>query len=276
MRRSRAGTVASNAVGVVLVCVFAFPVYWMVSTAFKPTIDILGYEPSLWPSALTMEHFHTAVTRPLFFDYVRNSLLVATSTVLLSAAVALLAALAVARMQWRGRRGFLTLVLIVQTAPFEALMIPMFIIYRDLGLLDRLPALVLTYFIFTLPFTVWTLRSFVAAIPADLEEAAMVDGCSRVGAYLRVVLPLLWPGLIATGIFAFITAWNEFLFALVIMQTEDRQTLPLWLSSFRTAFGTDWGGTMAASTLFTLPVLVFFLAVQHKLVSGLGAGAVKG
>lgn len=265
-----------NVLGLVVAAIVAFPVFWMASTAFKPTADILSYTPRPLPWPPTLEHFQTAVTEPFFLDYLRNSLVVVLAAVVLSLVTAALAALAVARMRWRGRKAYLLIVMLAQTAPFEALLIPTFLILRDAGLLNQLPALILTYFMITLPFTVWTLRGFVAAIPVELEEAAMTDGCTRFGAYRRVVLPLLGPGLVATGVFAFITAWNEFMFALVIMQEPDKLTLPVWLATFRTAFGTDWGATMAASTLFTLPVLVFFLIVQRRLVSGLSAGAVKG
>ncbi len=161
-----------------------------------------------------------------------------------------------------------------QMAPFEALLIPFFLVLRDAGLDNQLTSLVVIYFIFTLPFTIWSLRGFIAGIPVDLEEAAMVDGASRVGAFVRVTLPLLWPGLVATATFCFITAWNEFLYANSLMR--DTYTLPVWLVSFRTNFGTDWGATMAASTLVTLPVLAFFLIVQNRMVGGLTSGAVKG
>jgi N,N'-diacetylchitobiose transport system permease protein len=276
MIRGRRSRLLLNVLGLAVAAVFAFPVFWMVSTAFKPSIDILSATPVLVPWPPTFEHFVTAVTRPLFADYLRNSLLVVSTAVVLSVLVASLAALAVARMRWRGRRAYILLILLAQTAPLEALLIPAFLVFRDAGLLDRLPALVVTYFVVTLPFTVWTLRGFVAAVPVELEEAAMTDGCTRVGAFRRVVFPLLAPGLVAVSIFAFITAWNEFVFALVLMQTETHYTLPVWLSTFRTAFGIDWGGTMAASTLFTLPVLALFLIVQRRLVAGLSAGAVKG
>ena len=276
MIRTRSSTVLLNSLGIGLTVVVAFPVFWMMSTAFKPTGDIVSFTPTLLPLAPTLEHFGTAISAPFFLDYLRNSLLVVLAAVALSILTAALAALAVARMRWRGRRAYLLLIMLAQTAPLEALLIPAFLILRDAGLLNRLPALVLTYFMVTLPFTVWTLRGFVAAIPVELEEAAMTDGCTRLGAYWRVVFPLLAPGLVACGTFAFITAWNEFMFALVLMQDEANLTLPVWLSTFRTAFGTDWGGTMAASTLFTLPVLVFFLLVQRHLVSGLASGAVKG
>ncbi len=276
MIRRRGSATLLDLVGVAVALLVAFPVFWMASTSLKPAGDILSTTPHVLPWPFTLEHFTTAVSKPFFLDYLRNSLLVVLAAVALSIVTALLAALAVARMRWRGRRGYLLLIVLAQTAPLEALLIPAFLVLRDAGLLNRLPALVLTYFMVTLPFTVWTLRGFVAAIPVELEEAAMTDGCTRLGAYRRVVLPLLGPGLVATSVFAFITAWNEFMFALVLMQEEDKLTLPVWLATFRTAFGTDWGGTMAASTLFTLPVLVFFLLVQRRLVSGLSAGAVKG
>jgi N,N'-diacetylchitobiose transport system permease protein len=147
---------------------------------------------------------------------------------------------------------------------------------RDAGLLNTLPSLLLVYFATTLPFTVWMLYGFVNGIPYDLEEAAMIDGCSRAGAFRRVTLPLLGPGLVTTSVFSFITAWNEFLFALVFMRDQNKQTLPVWLSSFRTAFSVDWGGVMAASVVYAIPALVFFILVQRKLVSGMTAGAVKG
>ena len=265
-----------NLAGVVTLLVFAFPVYWMFATAFKPSRDILTYTPRLLPWPPTLEHFQRAVSRPYFGAYLRNSLAVTGSAVLLSLLIATIAALAVGRFDFRGRKAYLLLVLVVQMAPFEALLIPFFLMLRQLDLLNRLPALVLIYFIFTMPFTIWTLRGFVISIPRELEEAAMVDGASRFQAFMRVVFPLLAPGLVATSIFAFVTAWNEFLYAFVFMTDEAKYTLPVWLSGFRSNFGVDWGATMAASTLFTIPVLIFFLMVQRRLVAGLTAGAVKG
>jgi N,N'-diacetylchitobiose transport system permease protein len=154
--------------------------------------------------------------------------------------------------------------------------VPYYLFMRQFKLDTSLTALVLIYFIFTLPFTVWTLRGFINGIPEDLEQAAMVDGCSRWMAFWRVTFPLLGPGLVATSVYAFITAWNEYLYAFVFLQDNSRYTLPVWLATFQTAFGTDWGGSMAASAMFTIPVLVFFLIVQRNLVAGITAGAVKG
>ncbi|MFB7513218.1 carbohydrate ABC transporter permease [Streptomyces sp. NPDC056144] len=259
----------------VVICLF--PVYWMVTTAFKPSRDIQSYEPRLIPQEWTLVHFRTAVQADGFGLFWRNSVLVTLGAVLLALLVALGAAYAVARLRWPGRRQFMLAVFIAQMAPWESLIIPVYIISRDTNMLDRLPTLTLVYFMITLPFTVVVLRGFMAGIPPELEEAAQVDGCTRTGAFRRVALPLLMPGLMATSLFGFITAWNEFTYAnFLIIKQQDSRTLPVWLSSFQTTFGTDWGATMAASTLFALPALIVFLALQRHVTSGLTAGGVKG
>ena len=261
---------------VIVALLFLFPTYWMVSTAFTPAGDITTSKYNLVPLSVTFQHFVTAVTRQHFAIYLRNSLFVTIAALLFSMIVGLLAAVPLARLRFHGRKGFMLLILVAQLAPFEALLVPYYLFMRHFGLDTSLTALILIYFIFTLPFTVWTLRGFIHGIPEDLEEAAMVDGCGRWAAFWRVTFPLLGPGLVATSVYAFITAWNEFLYAFVFLQDNSKYTLPVWLSTFQTAFGTDWGGTMAASTLFTIPVLVFFLIVQRNLVAGITAGAVKG
>jgi N,N'-diacetylchitobiose transport system permease protein len=249
----------------------------MVLTAFKPTRDIQAVTPTFLPLSLTFEHFGTAVSAQGFWSFWRNSILVAGGAVLLALVVALLAAFAVARLRWKGRRGFILMVFVAQMTPWEALLIPIYVIARDTGMLDTLWMLTLVYFMITLPFTIVTLRGFLAAIPVDLEEAALVDGCSRAQAFRRVVFPLLAPGLLATSLFGFITAWNEFAFAnVLIIKNQDDRTLPVWLSSFSNTFGTDWGATMATSTLFMLPVLVVFLVLQGRVTTGIVGGAVKG
>ncbi|MCW4457478.1 carbohydrate ABC transporter permease [Microbacterium sp. MPKO10] len=263
------------AIVTVLACLF--PVYWMVTTAFKPTREIQSKVPQLLPSTWTFDHFVTAIGSDGFGLFWRNSILVTVSAVVLALVVALGAAFAVARMQWRGRRQFILMVFIAQMAPWESLIIPIYIITRDTNMLDRLPTLTLVYFMITLPFTIVVLRGFIATIPPELEEAAQVDGCSRTGAFRRVAFPLLAPGLMATSLFGFITAWNEFAYAnFLIIKEQDNRTLPVWLSSFQNVFGTDWGATMAASTLFALPALAIFLLLQRHVTSGFAAGAVKG
>ncbi len=269
--------VTRNLLGLFVFTVSVFPVYWMVLTAIKPTKEIQSETPVFWPSSVTFEHFATAVQARGFWLFWRNSLIVAGFAVLLSLVVALLAAFAVARLEWKGRRGFILMVFIAQMTPWEALLIPMYVIARDTGMLDTLAMLALVYFMITLPFTIVTLRGFLAAIPIELEESAQVDGCSRMAAFRRVVFPLLAPGLLATSLFGFITAWNEFAFAnLLIIKNQDDRTLPVWLSSFSNTFGTDWGATMAASTLFMLPVLAIFLLLQGRVTTGITGGAVKG
>ncbi|MFB7087217.1 carbohydrate ABC transporter permease [Streptomyces sp. NPDC056296] len=266
-----------HAAAALTVVICLFPVYWMVTTAFKPSTDIQSYDPRLIPRAWTFDHFQRAVAADGFALFWRNSILVTLSAVLLALVVALGAAYAVARLRWRGRRQFVLAVFIAQMAPWESLIIPIYIISRDTGMLDRLPTLTLIYFMITLPFTVVVLRGFIAGIPPELEEAAQVDGCTRAGAFRKVAFPLLAPGLMATSLFGFITAWNEFTYAnFLIIKQQDSRTLPVWLSSFQSTFGTDWGATMAASTLFALPALVIFLALQRHVTAGLASGGVKG
>ncbi|MFB6549995.1 carbohydrate ABC transporter permease [Streptomyces sp. NPDC056405] len=266
-----------NAAAALTVVICLFPVYWMVTTAFKPSTDIQSYDPRLIPRAWTFDHFQRAVAADGFALFWRNSILVTLSAVLLALVVALGAAYAVARLRWRGRRQFVLAVFIAQMAPWESLIIPIYIISRDTGMLDRLPTLTLIYFMITLPFTVVVLRGFIAGIPPELEEAAQVDGCTRAGAFRKVAFPLLAPGLMATSLFGFITAWNEFTYAnFLIIKQQDSRTLPVWLSSFQSTFGTDWGATMAASTLFALPALAIFLALQRHVTAGLASGGVKG
>ncbi|MFI7677611.1 carbohydrate ABC transporter permease [Actinophytocola sp. NPDC049390] len=276
MRPTRGKRIALNTTGVVVAIFFAFPTYWLLTSAFKPSVEMLTPDYDLIPLSVTFDNFVSAWEKPGFLTHLTNSLIVTVGAVLCSLVAGVLAAFPLARLRFRGRKGFLLLVLIAQMAPMEALFIPMFLLMQDAGLLNQLPSLLLVYFAITLPFTVWTLRGFVQGIPFELEEAAMVDGCGRFGAFRRVVLPLLGPGIVATSVFAFITAWNEFLYALVFMRDKDKQTLPVWLSTFRTVFGTDWGAIMAASVMYSLPALIFFLIVQRKLVSGATAGALKG
>lgn len=276
MRSGRIGTIGTNTVAALFCVVWVFPVYWMVNTAFKPRGDILSATPGFLPVPFTLDNFADALTKPGFTRDLLNSVLVTVTVVLLAIVVAFLAATALTRFRFFGRRGFLIGVLILQMVPVPALVIPLFLSLKSAHLLDTLFGLTLTYVALVLPFTIWTLRGFLHGIPVELEEAAMVDGASRARIMRSVLLPLVLPGLIATSVFAFITAWNDFLFAYVIMKDQSGYTLPVWLVSFSTSTGTDYGGLIAASTLFALPVVVFFALVQRHLVEGMTAGAVKG
>jgi N,N'-diacetylchitobiose transport system permease protein len=275
--RARRATPLHTAGAVVVLAVFAFPVYWMVTTSLRHQRDVRTTDVDVLPTSLTLDNYRSVFERDFFGAALRNSLTVTLLTVTGALFLAFLAAVALARFRFRGRTSFIVAVLVVQMVPAEAMVISLFRVLDGWNLVNTIAGLTLTYLVFVLPFTIWTLRGFVAGVPRDLEEAAMVDGSSRMRAFFTVTLPLIAPGLVATGIFAFIQAWNEFLYALVIMNRPDRQTLPVWLQAFNEgARGTDWGGVMAGSTLITIPVLVFFLLVHRRVTSGLTAGAVKG
>jgi N,N'-diacetylchitobiose transport system permease protein len=265
-----------RAVAVTFCVVTVFPVYWMVNSAFEPNSQITSLTPSFLPLKFTFHNFVDAVDKPYFWDDARNSLIIVTSAVVITLLVAFLAAAAVARFRVRGGTAFLILTIVVQMVPGTALVIPLYLLIDHAHLTDNYFGLILPYATATLPFTIWTLRGFVKGVPLDLEEAAMVDGTSRFGAFMRILFPLVLPGLISTGVFGFITSWNDYLLANIVMQENYHQTLPVWLYSFSTNTGTDYGGLMAACTIMSLPVVVFFLLVQKRLVSGISAGAVKG
>jgi N,N'-diacetylchitobiose transport system permease protein len=267
---------AVNLVGLLVFAVMIFPVYWMVSTAFKPGEDIVSFTPKWFPIPATLENFTDAVNRPYFWNAVENSLIVGGVVVGLALLLAFLAALALAKFKFYGRAAFIVLIIVVQMVPLNALIIPLYVSLARVGEVNKLTGVIITYLTFVLPFTIWTLRGFMLGIPRELEEAAMVDGSSRFGAFVRILLPLVAPGLVATSIFAFIQAWNEFIMAYIILRSPEKQTLPVWLAGFVTERGTDWGGLMAGATLTAIPVVIFFVLVQRRIMFGLTAGAVRG
>ncbi|MFJ9039494.1 carbohydrate ABC transporter permease [Streptomyces sp. NPDC102406] len=276
MKRSLLGRIWPNATAIALFVMMVFPVYWMFTTAFKPTADIITEDPVWFPTDVTFEHFSTAIDAPNFWQLVVNSVTVTVCAVLLSLVIALFASFALARMRFKGRKGMILVFMVAQMAPWEVMVIAIYMLVRDADMLNSLLPLTLFYMVMVLPFTVLTLRGYVAAVPKELEESAMVDGCSRPQAFVKVILPLLAPGLMATSLFGFITAWNEFPLVLVLNKEPDAKTLPLWLSQFQSQFGDDWGATMAAASLFAIPILILFVFLQRKAVSGLTSGAVKG
>jgi N,N'-diacetylchitobiose transport system permease protein len=273
-RRSR---VAFDLVGLAVFVMMLFPVYWMVSSSFIRRSEITGPDPNWAPVSGTLDNYRRLFAGGQAAEALRMSLLVTVLTVAAALVIAFLAAVALSRFRFRGRKSFVVALLVIQMIPAEGLFISQHKMLEAANLLNTVVGLGLIYVATVLPFTIWTLRGFVAGVPVDLEEAAMVDGCSRVGAFFRITFPLLAPGFVATGVFGFIYAWNEFTLALVVMTRPDHRTLPLWLTAFAdTNRGTDWGAIMAGSTLIAIPVIVFFLVVQNRMTAGLTAGAVKG
>lgn len=274
MRRSISVNVGIYALAAAVGLFSLFPFAWMVITSLKSDSEIFTESPVFVPSDPTFGRYVEVLTGP-FLQALWNSTVVAFFTTGLGVAVAILAGYSLARFALPLRRYLLVLVLSVQMFPVIALLIPLFVVMRTLGLLDSYAGLVLAYLSFTAPLTVWMMRGFFQSIPPDLEDAAMIDGATRMGAFWRVVVPVAGPGIAATAIYAFILAWNEFLFALTFISDESMRTLPVALQSFIGRAQTDWGAIMAASVVFTLPVVIFFLFVQHRLTQGMVSGAVK-
>jgi N,N'-diacetylchitobiose transport system permease protein len=264
-----------NLLGLLVFVTAGFPLYWMLNTAFKPAKDAIDPEPSLLPTGFTFANFGRALDIADFWGPVGRSMVVSLAVVVIGMVVGLLAALAISRFAFRGRKIVIVGILAVQMVPLVAMIIPVFLLLNDLGQYDRLTGLIITYLTFILPFTVWTLRGFIVNIPKELEEAAMVDGCSRTGAFLRVVFPLLAPGMVATSVYGFIQAWNEYLYALMLL-SQKNQTATVWLGNFTTKHGTEYAPMMAGATMMAVPIVALFLLVQRKMAAGLTAGAVKG
>jgi len=276
-RASRPARVLADVTGVLVFLACVFPVYWMVNTSLLPRREINAPDPTWLPLGGSLDNYRRVLEGGRFYDALTMSLAVTIATVAVSLSFAFLAALAVTRFRFRGRKSFIVTLLLIQMIPVEGLFISQYKMLEGFNLLNTIAGLTLVYVANVLPFTVWTLRGFVAGVPYELEEAAMMDGCSRFQAFRKITFPLLAPGLVATGVFGFIQAWNEFTLAVVVMTREDSKTLPVWLASFLDVNrGIDWGGVMAGSTLIAVPVIVFFLLVQGRMVSGLTAGAVKG
>ncbi|MGD0700036.1 MAG: carbohydrate ABC transporter permease [Trebonia sp.] len=270
-----------NLAGLLVALVTLFPVLWMISTAFKPANEIYSLTPHPFPLHPTLANFRavfsgSVIGRP-YWNFLKNSLFVTIVAVVASSLIALLAAIALARFRFRFRIVYLVMLLIVQLLPQQALVIALFIDFRSLNLLDSLVGLIAVYTAFAVPVTIWMLRNFVAAVPKELEEAAAIDGAGAWTVFWRIMLPMVAPGLVSTSVFAFIFAYNEFIFALTFLGTDTAKfTLPLYVQYFYGQNSTNWGAIMASSTLFTIPVLAFFLIANRRLASGLMAGAVKG
>jgi multiple sugar transport system permease protein len=252
------------------------PLYWMLLTSLRTSKQIYDRTNMLVPSNLTLQNYVYALTQKPLLTWLLNSIIVASAAVILSLIVSALAGYAVARLRFPGRQNLARLLVYTYLVPSSLLFIPMFVIIYRIGLGDTHLGLILTYLSFTVPFGTWLLFGFFLTIPKELEDAAKTDGCSYFGVLFRIVLPLAKPGIAATFIFAFTDAWNEFLYAAVLLNSDTRLTAPLGLLRFRMADNYNWGPLMAASILTTIPAVIFFILVQRYIVSGLTAGSVKG
>lgn len=278
MRRSPAGAAKSLASYLLLAAMLVFllfPFYWTFVTSVKPEKELYGKNVTYWPENFTFESY-----RRLFSDYnfirpMTNSLVVASATTLVSLTVSLLAAYAFSRFQFRGRKFLMTLFLTNNMFPTVLLLIPLYAIMRKLGILYTPAALILAYTTFTIPFSIWLLNGYLADLPPSLEEAAMVDGANRAQAFVRIVLPVLMPCIVATGAYVFMTSWNEYTFA-VMFTNEASRTIPVSLKNLIGQLGVEWGMITAGGIITIIPVCFMFFFAQKRLIEGLTAGAVKG
>jgi multiple sugar transport system permease protein len=275
-RRVAAG-LAVNVAAWGVVAVVAFPLLWMILTSLKPQSELFRIPPTLIPLRVTFEHYQSLIADTPFLQYFATSLKLAVATTALVLAVGTLGAYSLVRFQYPGRERLALLVLFTYLLPSVVLIIPLYLLIVRLGLANTLASLVLAYTTFALPYALWLLRSFMRGIPVDLESAALIDGASRLGAFLDVILPQALPGIISTALFTFILAWNEYLYALVLVNSDEVRPLTTGVVNMLiTSFNIEWSLLMAASVLMSLPLLVIFAFLQSYLTRGFGAGAVKG
>ncbi|RLE14973.1 carbohydrate ABC transporter permease [Candidatus Aerophobetes bacterium] len=261
---------------VILLMLFVlFPFFWMASVALKSPNEQFKVPPTLFPTSPTLVNFFSALRYPFFLNYLFNSIIVASLTTLVVISVTILSAYSFSRIKFYFRKFFLVLIIISQLFPLAAIIVPIYIIISKIGLIDTYFSLIIAYLSFTVPISVWLLRGFIAGIPQELEEAAMVDGCSRLQAFLRIILPLSKPGIAATAAYVFYVTWQEFMFALTFITTESKRTLPVGILDFIGQYETNWGNLMAASIFVCLPVFILFMILQKQLVAGLTKGSLK-
>ena len=272
----RMQALGSYGVLLALLVLVVFPFYWMTITSFKGEEQMRSLVSMFWPSPLVLDNYRQLLRKTDFLAWFGNSVIVAVSSTLLAAAIGTIGAYALARLSFLGRAFMSSAVLITYLVPPSILFIPLYAQMRNLGLADSLAGLIAAYPSFTVPFVTWLLMGYFESIPVELEEAAMIDGATRFGAFRRIILPLAAPGVLAASLYAFTQAWNEFLYALVFITDVKLRTLPVGLSTFITGDVYGWGYLMAGAVLTTLPVIVAYIYLQRYMVEGLTAGSVKG
>ena len=274
--RERIQAAVAYAILITLLVIVLFPFYWMAVTSFKDETQMRSLASMFWPRPFVADNYAHLVRKTEFLGWYRNSVIVSLSSTLLATAIGTIGAYALARLSFLGRAFMASAVLITYLVPPSILFIPLYAQIRNLGLADSLTGLIVAYPSFTVPFVTWLLMGYFESIPEELEEAAMIDGATRFGAFRRVVLPLAAPGLLAAALYAFTQAWNEFLYALVFITNVKLRTLPVGLSTFITGDVYGWGYLMAGAVLTTLPVIAAYVYLQRYMVEGLTAGSVKG
>lgn len=260
-----------------VVLAVAFPLLWMVVTSIKPQSELFLRPPTLLPGTVTFEHYWRLLTETKFLVYFRNSVVLASATTLVVVAIATVGAYSLVRFRYRGRETLALLVLFTYLLPSVVLIIPLYLLLVSVGVANTILSLVIAYTTFALPYALWLMRSFMAGIPEDLESAALVDGASRLGAFRDVILPQLLPGIISTILFTFILSWNEYLYALVLVNSDGARPLTTGVMNILiSSFNIEWSLLMAASVMMSVPLIVIFAFLQSYLTRGFGDGAVKG
>ena len=276
MNASRARMIWSVVTWTIVLAV-VFPLIWMIVTSVKPQSELFSIPPTLMPETITFEHYRRLLTDTPFLQYFRNSMILAVTTTVVVVVLGTLGAYSLVRFKYRGRETLATLDLFTYLMPSVVLVIPLYLMMAKLGLANTLASLVIAYTTFALPYALWLLRSFMSSIPVDLESAALMDGAGRMGAFVDVVLPQALPGIVSTALFTFILCWNEYLFALVLVNSDSVRPLTAGtMNMLITSFNIDWSLLMAASVMMSLPLIVIFTFLQGTLTKGFGAGAVKG
>ena len=260
----------------ILAIATAFPFFWMVSTSFKPLQEIFAFPPTFFPAEFTLKNFERLFEQTRFLTYFKNSVFVSFTTVVLTMTIGSAGAYSLTRFKFYGREKVASLILFSYMFAPIMIVIPFYVLIKKIGLANTHTALIMAYTAFCLPFSLWLLRTFFQSIPLALEKAALIDGASRLEAVIYVVLPLALPGIIATGIFTFILAWNDYIFVRILITSDELKTLSVGIADLYNATVIDWGMIMSGSMLITVPVLVFFVFIQRYLIAGWGAGAMKG